>query len=253
MRTSELNPVTSTRPWETGSLKACLFDFGGTLDADGIPWQDNFYGIYLKNGVRPDREAFRQAFYFADDTLTETRALQGAGFRKTVEEQVCRVWDCLGIKGQQERMHAIIEDFITATEQTIERNRSLLQALHEQYALGIVSNFYGNMEKVCEDLRILDLFSCIVDSTCVGVMKPDSRIFDAALGSMQVEPNQAVYVGDNPYRDMQGAKGVGMPHIWLAGDRSEKERIPCCPGDPVICSLSELEALLLDGRERRAS
>ena len=69
-----------TERWKVEeSLKACLFDFGGTLDADGATWQDRFYALYGKHGVCVDREAFRQAFYDADDTLTETRALEAAG------------------------------------------------------------------------------------------------------------------------------------------------------------------------------
>jgi FMN phosphatase YigB (HAD superfamily) len=64
---------------------------------------------------------------------------------------------------------------------------------------------------------------------------------------MGVQPEEAVFVGDNPGRDMEGAKGVGMPHIWLAGEDPERAK-PCCPGDPVIRSLDALEWLLLDGR-----
>ena len=54
-----------TRSWTSDDLKACLFDFGGTLDSDGVTWQDRFYAPYEKHGIQVDREAFRQAFYSA--------------------------------------------------------------------------------------------------------------------------------------------------------------------------------------------
>jgi putative hydrolase of the HAD superfamily len=233
--------------WTTGDLKACLFDFGGTLDSDGVTWQDRFYALYEKHGVRVDREAFRQAFYSADDSLTETHALQGAGLMETLQAQAERVWEALRLNGEDRQLRAIVTDFFDDMRWHIERNRSLLVLLKDRYKLGIVSNFYGNLDRVCEDLGILDLFLCIVDSSHVGVVKPDPRIFQTALDRMCVRPDQAVFVGDNPGRDMEGAKGLGMPHIWLAGEDMER-RSPCCPGDPVIPSLDRLEPLLLNGQ-----
>jgi FMN phosphatase YigB (HAD superfamily) len=64
---------------------------------------------------------------------------------------------------------------------------------------------------------------------------------------MGIRPDEAVFVGDNPGRDMEGAKGVGMPHIWLAGKDPERAK-PCCPGDLVIESLDAIGPMLLEGR-----
>jgi putative hydrolase of the HAD superfamily len=230
-------------------LKACLFDFGGTLDADGVTWQDRFYALYEKHGVQVDREAFRQAFYAADDSLTDSHALEGVGLMGTLQAQAERVWDALHLNSAGRQLRAIISNFFDDMRWHVERNRNLLVLLRGRYKLGIVSNFYGNLDRVCEDLGILDLFFCIVDSSHVGVVKPDPRIFQAALDRMSIRPEQAVFVGDNPGRDMEGAKGVGMPHVWLAGEDT-KRRSPCCPGDPVIPSLDRLEPLLLDGQTR---
>jgi putative hydrolase of the HAD superfamily len=233
--------------WDPGHLKACLFDFGGTLDDDGVTWQDRFYSLYRKHGIHVDREAFRQAFYYADDTLTETGELEGVGTLETVEAQVEKVWTTLRVNEDIRRMRAIVEDFIDGMRWHVERNHRLIVLLRSRYNLGIVSNFYGNLERVLEDLGIRDLFLCIIDSSNEGVMKPDPRIFRAALDRMAIRPDEAVFVGDNPARDMEGAKGVGMPHIWLAGEVAVRAR-PCCPGDPVIQSFEELGTLLLDGQ-----
>jgi HAD superfamily hydrolase (TIGR01549 family) len=235
-----------TGRWKVEGLKACLFDFGGTLDADGATWQDRFYALYGKHGVCADREAFRQAFYDADDTLTETRALEAAGLEETIETQGRRVWQTLGLGSGGERLDAIVADFLEGLRWHVERNRKLLVLLKGRYDLGIVSNFYGNLDRVCEDLGIRNLFVCIVDSTCEGVVKPDPRIFQAALNRIGIGPKEAVFVGDNPVRDMEGARGVGMAHIWLAGDEPGR-RETCCPGDPVIQSLEALGPILMNG------
>jgi len=236
----------SASPWNTQPLKACLFDFGGTLDADGTTWQDRFYELYAKHGLHPDRETFRKAFYRADDSLTETRALEGQGFRKTVEEQAARVWEALAWDGPEDRLAAVVEDFWEAARRTVRRNLEILTELRSVFRLGIVSNFYGNLEPVCEELGIRYLFECLVDSNRVGVVKPDPRIFQAALRHLEVRAEETVFVGDNVYRDMEGARNVGMPHILLAS-RSLSAPAPCCPGDPVIRSLEELGPLLLRG------
>ena len=239
---------TPTPLWNPRDLKACLFDFGGTLDADGVTWQDRFYALYVKHGIDVDREVFRQAFYHADDSLTETRSLEGAGLQETLQAQGERVWEALRLNGDSQRMRAIVTDFLDGMKWYVERNRQLLVRLRNRYCLGIVSNFYGNLDKVCEDLGIRDLFLCIVDSSREGVVKPDPRIFQAALDVTGTSPEEAVFVGDNPGRDMEGAKGVGMPHVLLAGEASERAK-PCCPGDPVIQSLDALGPILLGGQD----
>jgi putative hydrolase of the HAD superfamily len=235
-----------TQSWTRDDLKACLFDFGGTLDSDGVTWQDRFYALYEKHGVEVDREAFRQAFYYADDSLIETGELKEAGLMETLEAQAKRVWGALHLDGKNRVLGAIVTDFSDGMKWHVERNRNLLEALKDRYELGIVSNFYGNLHRVCEDLGIQGLFHCLIDSSRVGVVKPDHRIFQAALDHMSIRPHEAVFVGDNPGRDMEGAKGLGMPHIWLAGEDVGR-RPTCCPGDPVIPTLDALGPLLLEG------
>ena len=235
-----------TSSWTSKNLKACLFDFGGTLDAEGVTWQDNFFGLYRKNGVSPDRELFRQAFYRADDSLTETGALEGKGFQETVEIQAAMVWEGLHPEASESTLQAIVADFVQGTQENIRRNRAILETLGMSYKLGIVSNFYGNLNEVCEDLGIHGLFHCLIDSNRVGTEKPDPKIFQAALDQVGVLPDEAVFVGDNVYRDMEGARNVGMRHILLAGpNRLHVES--CCPGDPVIGTLQDLRPLLLNG------
>ncbi len=95
-------------------------------------------------------------------------------------------------------------------------------------------------------MKIKDLFVCALDSTIEGITKPDPGIFKAALARLSVRPDQAVYIGDNIYRDMEGAKSIGMHHIFLAGGHQYDAK-PCCPQDPVIHSLEELGPLLLKG------
>jgi putative hydrolase of the HAD superfamily len=218
---------------------ALLFDFGGTLDADGLAWKTRFRQLYRAYGVSPPDEVFDPAFYAADDALLGALP-PGCGLGETIERLAAGVSAGLGVTDARVTAH-VGRRFLEASLARLSVSGRLLARLRGRYRLGLVSNFYGNLDAVCAEARIADLFDVMVDSTRVGVTKPDPRIFRHATDAIGVEPAHATFVGDSPSRDMAGARGLGMRHIWLTGEASAS---PCCPGDHVIASLSHLERLL---------
>ncbi len=52
-----------------GAIETLLFDFGGTLDADGVAWKDRFHVLYRAEGLDMAAEAFAPVFFAADDAL----------------------------------------------------------------------------------------------------------------------------------------------------------------------------------------
>lgn len=220
---------------------AVLFDFGGTLDADGVPWKDRFRDLFRREGVDVAAEVFDRAFHAADDALVGA-VPAGLSLDETVFRLARGVAEHLGLRNPGP--HTIIAaDFLEAARAHLSRNVVLLRALAHRYRLGIVSNFYGNLAAVCRDGGLSPFLSAVVDSTLAGCTKPDPRIFRAALATLQVEPDRAVFVGDSLPRDMAGARAIGMPHIWLRGEGAQAVA-PCCPGDRVIPTLDALKGLL---------
>ncbi len=63
---------------------AVLFDFGGTLDADGLPWKERMYRLFRDEGAVVASDRFDPAFYAADDGLVGTLPAT-TSFRSTVE------------------------------------------------------------------------------------------------------------------------------------------------------------------------
>jgi len=55
-----------------GPIETLLFDFGGTLDADGVAWKERFYALYRADGLDMANDAFAIAYYAADDPLVGT-------------------------------------------------------------------------------------------------------------------------------------------------------------------------------------
>jgi HAD superfamily hydrolase (TIGR01549 family) len=83
--------------------------------------------------------------------------------------------------------------------------------------LGVVSNSDGRVEQALEAAGIRHLFDAVVDSTLMGVEKPDPRIFQAALERLGVDPEEAIYVGDLYEIDVLGARAAGIEAVLLVG------------------------------------
>jgi FMN phosphatase YigB (HAD superfamily) len=219
--------------------RAVLFDFGGTLDAPGVPWKERMLRLYRDEGVAVTAEAFDPVFYRADDALVGAIPVT-LSLEDTVRRLVDGIDAALGTSGDGPR---VAKRFLDASVATIERHTPVLAALGRRCPLGIVSNFYGNLATVCADVGLASLFEVIVDSARVGVTKPDARIFRHALDALGVPPAATVFVGDSLPRDMGGARELGMPHVWVI-EPSAPAASACCPHDPVIRSLEELQGLL---------
>ncbi|HAH07981.1 MAG TPA: hypothetical protein DCM05_15895 [Elusimicrobia bacterium] len=227
-------------------LKAVLFDYGGTLDSDGIPWLDRFFPIYRQAGLEAPWEDFKRAFYDSDDRLPERFSLEGLDLEETVALQVRCVVDRLAAAcaeaGREALARSVTRSFVDSSRRQLERNRPLLERLRSRYRLGIVSNFYGNLEGILRREGLGGLFSVVADSHRLGCLKPDKALFLHAARGAGAEPRECLMVGDSPGRDMKGAENAGMPHAWLAGERSDARA--CCAGTPVLRTLLDLEAAL---------
>jgi putative hydrolase of the HAD superfamily len=220
---------------------AVLFDFGGTLDAVGVPWRDRVFRYFREAGSSVSREAFDPVFFRVDDALVG-RVSSTSSFAETVSRLVTGVAAELD-GADRHRAGRVAGRFLDEACATFREHRPVLERLARRYRLGIISNFYGNLAAVCGDVGLGALFATVVDSTRFGASKPAPAIFRHALTGLEVEAARAVYVGDSVSRDMIGARGVGMPHVWLAPS-SPRDSRPCCPDDTVIHRLAELEELL---------
>ena len=226
----------------TNDRVAVLFDFGGTLDADGLPWKERMGRLFRDEGAVVAGDRFDPAFYAADDALVGSLPAT-TSFRATVERLAAGVAAALELPDPA-IAERVARRFLSDALQTLEGNTPMLRELGRRYRLGIVSNFYGNLAQVCDDAGIRSLFGVLVDSAEVGCTKPAPRIFLHALDALGVSAANATFVGDSLPRDMGGARGVGMRHIWLVGAEASAAS-PCCRDDRQIRSLRELEAILL--------
>ena len=88
--------------------------------------------------------------------------------------------------------------------------------------VGIVSNNEGTAEQQMIDYGIcqvgpgpLPVAACVIDSTVVGIAKPDPAIFLPALEAIGTAAARTLYVGDTVHADVRGATAAGMPVVQL--------------------------------------
>ena len=86
------------------------------------------------------------------------------------------------------------------------------------WRLGVVSNSDGKVESALTAAGLREHFEVVIDSSLVGVEKPDPAIFRAALDRMGVRAAEALYVGDVYEVDVVGARAAGMAVILLDPD-----------------------------------
>ena len=67
---------------------AVLFDFGGTLDADGRRWSERFHRGYRDRGGELGPHTFEAYFRASDRLLLERSGVSEFGFREMVWAQV---------------------------------------------------------------------------------------------------------------------------------------------------------------------
>ncbi|HEX5585283.1 HAD family hydrolase [Gaiella sp.] len=95
------------------------------------------------------------------------------------------------------------------------------------YRLGIITNgIVPSQSAKIEQVKLRDHVDDVVISGAVGFHKPDPRIFHHALGRLEVTPEQAWFVGDNPINDVRGAEALGITAVWFQRDQPWPADLP---------------------------
>jgi HAD superfamily hydrolase (TIGR01549 family) len=224
-------------------VRCVFFDYGGTLDGEASHWLDRFVSLHRAEGVAAPFEEIEKAFYRADEACYARSDLAGRSLRDLMDFHVGVQLAALGIP--DERLHRrLLDAFVGGSEEALARSRTVLARLSGRFRLGVISNFYGNLARVLADAGLAPHLSAIVDSSAVGLWKPDARIFAHALAEIGAHPSEALHAGDSYERDIEGAHRAGLHTAWLTGD-SDRE----IPGDRTavdlrIRSLDELVNVL---------
>jgi putative hydrolase of the HAD superfamily len=242
--------------------RAILFDFGGTLDHPHH-WLDRFVRHYHAAGMRLSRAEMDVAYSHATRTAYQAGdEIHRHSLRDLVRLLVAHQFDHLHRHGPdsvrehlsnlgEERHHLaekIAAGFAEESAEGLARSREQLKELSHDFKLGIVSNFYGNLQVVLFEAGIRELIQVAIDSKHMRVFKPDERIFVAALKVLDLPHSQVAMVGDSLHKDCAPARKLGMRSIWLRGNHAGPGEHPQAPEaaglvDHTIDTLDELKKI----------
>jgi putative hydrolase of the HAD superfamily len=108
---------------------------------------------------------------------------------------------------------AAFEIFITARNRLdlFADVRPGLHRLRARYALATLSNGNADLGRI----GVADLFSVSLNARGVGAAKPDRRCFERLVEALHLEPQEVIYVGDDPLLDVEAARAAGLATAWM--------------------------------------
>ncbi len=105
-----------------------------------------------------------------------------------------------------------------------------IRACKTEYKTACLTNNFTRAEAVLSDAvaAVYDLFDAILESRVLGVRKPDPRFYELACETLEVQPDECVFLDDLGV-NLKPARALGMHTIKVT--------------DPDV-ALAELEGLL---------
>lgn len=222
--------------------KAIFFDFGDTLASTNPPYLIRLALAFRDCGYHVSDDDFESAYLKTDYEVHKKYLVRGTisplEYREWFFPKLCKH---LSLEGESR----IIRERIRAALRGIDYTRSalpgaieLIELLKDRgFILGVISNNDGTTQEKCEEVGIKNYFDIIADSTNLGFVKPDSRIFQFVLEKLNISSSEALHIGDLYGSDVLGGLNAGLDVIWL-----NKRRIQRLDGTQIleVKSLSEI-------------
>lgn len=213
---------------ESGYYEAIIFDYGGTLDSDGMHWGKRIWHAYQKCGVPVDEALFREAYVHAERTLAKNPIIQkDDDFTATLCKKLTIEMDYLSERVEDfdpdEWLDDVLDTLIEATEESTNLSGEVMRELFGDYVKKgktiLVSNFYGNINAVLRQFGLEGYFSQVIESAVVGVRKPDPEIWRMGLRALGVtDASKVLVIGDSYDKDIIPAHEIGCDTLWFMGE-----------------------------------
>jgi FMN hydrolase / 5-amino-6-(5-phospho-D-ribitylamino)uracil phosphatase len=83
--------------------------------------------------------------------------------------------------------------------------------LSAHYRLATLSNGNADLERI----GLAPFFCVCLNARQIGVGKPHPRCFERLARELQVKPQEILYVGDDPFKDVEAARAAGFFTAWM--------------------------------------
>ena len=206
------------------TVRAVLFDVDFTLAKPGPDLgPEGYRRVGERHGLRLDPAKYEEARASAVESLQRDPELRhDEEIWIAFTERIVR-----GMGGDGDAAHAAAVELERAWERSenFDLYEDALPVLDELrrhgLKIGLVSNGARNLAEFIEH-HALEV-DAAVGSRAHGKVKPDPTIFRAALAQLEVEPVDAVMVGDSLQDDVEGARALGIRAFLIDRDGRHPE------------------------------
>lgn len=236
---------------DINQLEWVFFDFDGTLRHNQPSGLNTFHDFVEEEGIKLADSTRRRAYrwnhqYWASSSMLKSDVKEAGEERELLYRRYTRRYlEQLGIEGGQlDELTQVLQQRMAEQYEPIDHVPDevpvTLQTLRDQgYSLALISNRSQTFQAKVVELGLADHFEFTLAAGEVGSWKPDPDLLLQALDQAGIESAQTIYVGDNPYADVAGAKAAGIQPVLIDPDGLFPE-VDC----PVISRLDELIPLL---------
>jgi len=120
----------------------------------------------------------------------------------------------------------------------IEGTIEVLDNLTDRYSMHILTNGFPEIQKAkIQNSGLTGYFGKIITSYDAGYQKPDGRIFEYALKSVNAGKFTSIMIGDDLKVDILGAKKCGLDQVYFNKERKTHN-------EQVTFEINELQELL---------
>jgi HAD superfamily hydrolase (TIGR01549 family) len=235
----------------TNGIKAILFDFDGTL-RHSLPSGGEVFTNYVINQGLPvtdedrRRAAIWEHYYFANSPEIQADHKkfnsEGDGFWFNFAHRRLVALGCPPevISDLGPKVSAHMQEAYNPENWIPEEVHTVIPELRDAgYTLGVVSNRDNPYQDEIEGLEMRDYFHFSLAAGEVKSWKPEPGIFYAALERAKSNAQETLYIGDNYFADVVGARRAGLRPVLY-----DLQGLFYEPGCPVIASFDELTGVV---------
>jgi putative hydrolase of the HAD superfamily len=208
-------------------VRAVFFDAGETLLYPHPSFAEVFAEVLREEGHRVDPATVQEVVSAYSQRFTDSLLTGEGRLWSTSSERSRKMWRGVydtfltevGAPRSEhdhlfERLYARFTDL--ATYRLHPDALPVLDRLRKtDLTVGLISNFEEGLERLLDALEVAHYFDVTVISGVEGVEKPDPEIFRIALERAGVRPEEAVYVGDHPFFEVDPAREVGLRPVLV--------------------------------------
>ncbi len=204
------------------TIAALIFDVYQTLFPNSPDqWRETFRDLCRDQGLEMDSDVLWQEWRSRDLRFRQSRVNlkepdQSPPFRtyfQSWRDTFRETFAVLGLKGDPEAAarRCVAE---MGSRDPFDDALPTMEQLRGRWRLGLLSN--------ADDAYLEPLLArhplpvdAVLSSEMARAYKPHPRIFERMLTMLQVEPAQAVFVGDSVLDDIWGAQRLGLRTVWI--------------------------------------